>query len=245
VRRLDFVIAGVQKGGTTALHRYLRAHTQVFVPAQKELHFFDDEGVDWRAPDYAQLLHHFAAALPEQMCGEATPIYTYWPPALERIARHNPGIRIIVLLRDPVERAYSHWVMERSRGNEDLPFAQAIRSGRSRVLPMSEAMRVYSYVERGFYADQIRRLLHLFEANQVLFVATTQLRGNHAGTLAKVCRFLGIAPFTTPPSQEIIRPVEMHPQVPMTDEDRAFLKTVYGEDIRSVARLTGIDFGSA
>src|SRR5438128_3640412 len=117
---VTFVIAGVQKGGTTALYEYLAEMGDVGLSRQKETHFFDDETLDWARPDYAR--YHAMFDAPEgRPCGEATPIYSYWPNALERIAAYNPAMKLILLLRDPVARAWSHWRMEYARGAERQP----------------------------------------------------------------------------------------------------------------------------
>ena len=101
---VSFLIAGVQKGGTTALYDYLSDYPDVALSRIKEVHFFDDEGQDWRRPDYRAYHARFEAPA-GRPCGEATPIYVYWPNALERVAAYNPAMRFIVTLRDPVERA--------------------------------------------------------------------------------------------------------------------------------------------
>lgn len=100
---------------------------------RKELHYFDDERIDWRSPDVTALHRSFDWSVRDVVRGEATPIYTYWPRAIERIARYNPRAKLIVCLRHPVLRAYSHWRMETTRGAETLPFSRAIREGRARV----------------------------------------------------------------------------------------------------------------
>jgi hypothetical protein len=101
-----FLIAGVQKGGTTALFDYLRDHPQLNLAPEKEVHFFDDEAQDWSAPDYDAFHARFAPAGPGRISGEATPIYTYWPDSLERIRAYNPEMKLILLFRDPIARAW-------------------------------------------------------------------------------------------------------------------------------------------
>ncbi|RYG21799.1 MAG: sulfotransferase, partial [Burkholderiales bacterium] len=106
---VNFIVVGVQKAGTTALFDYLGDSPAVALSKVKEVHFFDDETVDWAKPDYGPYHAQFETADPIALRGEATPIYLYWPHSLERIAAYNPDIRLIVMLRDPVERAWSHW----------------------------------------------------------------------------------------------------------------------------------------
>ena len=208
--RVQFVIAGVQKAGTTALDHFLRAHPTLCLPKRKEVHFFDDDRLDWRRPDYRRY-HDFFTPQAGQMCGEATPIYSYWAPSLSRIRVYNPQMKIIVCLRDPVARAWSHWEMEVSRGAERQTFSSAVGPGQQRVRsgPGSQwgCHRTYSYVERGLYAPQIQQMLALFPREQLLFIEQAALRDDHQGSLDRVCDFLGVARFATYPTPQLIRPL--------------------------------------
>ena len=120
--RVTFLVAGAQKGGTTALFDYLADYPDIALSDVKEVHHFDDEAVDWAAPDHAAYHAHFPP--PDgRPCGEATPIYIYWPNSLERIHAYNPAMKLIITLRDPVERAWSGWRMETRNGVETQPYA--------------------------------------------------------------------------------------------------------------------------
>src|ERR1700759_4927096 len=99
--RVAFIIAGVQKGGTTALFDYLGEEPGLSLSREKEVHFFDDEAQDWAAPDYGAYHAQFAAD-EGRLRGEATPICLYWPNSLKRIRAYNSAMRLIVALRDPV-----------------------------------------------------------------------------------------------------------------------------------------------
>lgn len=198
--RLAFLVAGVQKAGTSALHDYLSEVPGLQLPPSKELHFFDDERtVDWSSPDYGPLHDHFVAD--DRRRGEATPITLYWPQALERVAAYNPAMRLVLLFRDPVGRAFSHWQMEYARGAERMPFAQAIREGRARMAgsaPVPGFDRVASYVERGFYGRQLDRALRLFGRDRLLCLAQDTLERDPDAVVAQVCRFLDVASPATP-----------------------------------------------
>jgi hypothetical protein len=251
--RVGFVIAGVQKGGTTALFDYLAAHPDLSMAPEKEVHFFDDEGpgspgrdgqgfgVDWSAPDYDAYHARFAPA-DGRLRGEATPIYLYWPPSLPRMAAYNPAMKLIFVFRDPVERAWSHWRMERARGVEPLSFSESIRAGRSHVDDPAAPghHRVHSYVERGFYGAQVTRLLGFFPRGQVFFGDARLLRADPSLFLRNVCEFLGVAPMTH------VRPLESH--VGRTDGefagfptgDRDYLRSLFSTDqevFRSLSNL--------
>lgn len=154
-RLLIFLVVGAQKSGTTALDHFLRQHSSVEMAATKEAHFFDDEIVFSKSDvDYSFYYQYFALSANAQARGEVTPIYLYWDKAARRIWEYNPKIKLIAILRNPIERAFSHWNMERDRGAESLPFMQAIQSEAERcreALPLQH--RVYSYLDRGFYSE--------------------------------------------------------------------------------------------
>lgn len=244
--RLNFVIAGVQKGATTALHQYLTTHRQVFLSRRKELHFFDNERLNWPCPDYDRIYHrHFADARPEQICGEATPVYTYWPPALERIHAYNPDIKLIITLRDPIERAFSQWRMMKARGRETLSFSTAIREGRDRVANGSKVdgrHRMFSYVERGFYAAQLARVYSYFPRKNVFVLDQRRLISQHEQVLDEICDFLEIERFSKHPTAEIIFS-HHHDAAPEIDaKDRVLLGKIYADDLKVLRATYGIDF---
>ncbi|MFD0937733.1 sulfotransferase domain-containing protein [Methylobacterium trifolii] len=245
---VKFVIGGVQKGGTTALFEHLRGHPALQMAACKEVHFFDREGdVDWSAPDYAA--YHAAFHPPDgRLRGEATPIYLYWPESLPRMRAYDPRMRLIFLFRDPVERAYSHWKMEMARGYDDRPFSWAIRQGRARVDDPAAPghHRVYSYVERGFYAAQIERAYALFAQADILLLDSQALGTEPDAVLDQVCRFLGVPGFEGP--QGAVR-ANVGPEPgrfpPMSADDRAYLGELYAEDQRRFAQMTGLALAGA
>jgi hypothetical protein len=240
--QVGFLVAGVQKGGTTALNDYLAEHPALNLSVQKEPHFFDDDqGVDWSEPDYGR----YDAAFRDRpgLRGEATPIYLYWPPCLERIARYNPAMRLILLFRDPVERAWSHWRMEHARGWETEPFGWCIRDGRGRVDDPAApgCHRVFSYVERGFYAAQLERALARFPEGQVLCLRSQDLEHDPDETLTRVCGFLRIDPLPSP-----VRPRRANVGVDgarMSEADRDHLAGLYADETARFGRLSGLDVG--
>ena len=242
-RRVDLLVAGVQKGGTTALHEYLSEHPQLGLPAEKELHFFDDEAQDWSAPDTAGYHARFAGLEDRSLWGEATPIYVYWPRSLERIARYRPDMRLILLFRDPVERAWSHWRMERARGFDDAPFGWAIRDGRARVDDPAAPghHRVYSYVERGFYAGQLARAHALFGRERVLSLRSEDLDAEPGLVLGRVCAFLGVdAPALVEPRRANVGAAGVGGNM-MEPADRQWLARLYQEDVAAFAVLSKLD----
>ena len=242
--RVAFIIAGVQKAGTTALFDHLGEEPGVALAATKEVHFFDDEARDWAAPDYGAYHASFPAA-DGRPRGEATPIYLYWPGSLQRIRAYNPGMKLIVLLRDPVARAWSHWRMETARGAETHPFAWCIRQGRQRLFEAQPwgHHRAYSYVERGFYGEQIERLLGLFPADQLLILRAEDLRADPAVALGAVRTFLGLADGAAVSRREVHVGGDGPAGSALTAADIAWLREVYAHDQDRLARMTGVRYG--
>lgn len=242
---VNFIIAGAQKAGTTALYDYLTEDAAIGLSKIKEVHFFDDETRDWSSPDYEPYHAQFAADGPETR-GEATPIYLYWPESLERIARYNPGMRLILLLRDPVERAWSHWKMEFARGAETAPFSWAIREGRQRLFQSQPwgAHREFSYVERGFYGEQIERALALFPKAQLLVLKSDELRRQPDETLARVNAFLDIPPPGRRAPRDVHVGRDMDYGAKLSEDDVALLREIYRPDQARLEALTGLLFGA-
>lgn len=243
-RKVEFLVAGVQKGGTTALFEYLRELPGLQLPEVKEAHFFDDEErVDWNRPDYAP--YHGLFVEDGRMWGEATPIYSYWPNSIERIEAYNPAMKIILIFRDPIERAWSHWKMEYAKGKENQPFQWCIREGRGRLQPGDSSApghhRVFSYVERGFYGALVERLLSVFPREQCLFLRSDELRGEPTAALRRVTSFLE----QTSPGAVAQRLVhgarEHHYPSQLLPADILLLSQIYTADLAHFSRLTGID----
>ena len=237
--RLSFLVCGAQKSGTTALAAYLRQHPGIYLPKAKELHFFDDETQAWPEPDLKALHSHFQAADADQLWGEATPISLYWDPAPERIWRYNSAMRLIVILRNPIERAYSHWAMEHRRGNDPLPFALALAQEDARcrkALPLQH--RVFSYVDRGFYSAQLRRLWRFFGREQVLVLRQEELRLSPQTCLEKIWQHLSI------PMGPAFTPITRHNgdyDHAMASSCRERLRQIFWQEIGQLENLLGWD----
>lgn len=198
---VDFMIVGVQKGGTTALAQFLGEHPEIGMASPKEVHLFDAEGYAAGTPAAAidkRYRRHFAHCPAARIRGEATPIYLFLPEIAAQLKRYNPALKLIVLLRDPVHRALSTHRMQRARGRERLPFALALLCERWRLrrdeAPRGErsALREHAYRRRGLYADQLANLFAVFDRRQVLVLRSEDLLRRHAATLHRVFGFLGV-----------------------------------------------------
>jgi hypothetical protein len=238
---VDFIVAGAQRAGTTALDLYLREHAGVAMPrTRKELHFFDHEEHFRTEPvDYAVYHANFAGRMPQQLRGDATPSYMYWAPAAARMARYNPALKIIIVLRNPITRAHSHWNKERQRGRETLPFLEALRAEPERArsaLPLQ--VHRTSYADRGLYADQLRRLWSHFPVDQTLILRSETLQAEPGTTLDRIGDFLGLGPF--PPIAPKAANVRQYER-PISPEEWEYLAGIYAVEIAELERLLGWD----
>jgi hypothetical protein len=241
VAAIDFVVAGAQRSGTTSLDLEFRRHPSVAMPAaRKELHFFDDDARFRDAVvDYAPYHASFPPRRPGELRGEATPSYMYWNPAAERIARYNPAMKVIVVLRNPIARAFSHWNKERQNGREPLPFLAALvaEADRSKASRTGQDRRT-SYADRGRYAGQLRRLAAHFPSSQLLVLRSEALTDEPASTLARIAGFLDVPPF---PNAEPIRANARRYERPMRREEWEWLAERLAPEIRELEALLGWD----
>ena len=238
-QHVDFVIAGTQKGGTTALDHYLRQHPDIGMASQKEVHYFDNEAHFSQSPDYSVYHGFFDWDDGARVHGESTPVYMYWHPAPVRMQAYSASLKIILSLRNPVERAFSHWNMERGRGNDDMPFMEAIEQESTRCREAVNGQhRVFSYTDRGFYSKQIRRILDHFPLEQLLVIRHEALRMAPESTMATVTDFLGVAPLRHLEPEDVF-PTTYERQ--MTERERDYLRELYREEVNSLEALLGWD----
>jgi len=199
----DFLIIGAMKGGTTSLFNYLVQHPLIYPPFRKEIKFFDcnyTNGLSWYQSHFP-LKAKFNSD--HAVTGEATPYYIFHPVAPQRIVHDLPGVKIIVLLRNPVDRAYSHYQhMVRAR-HERLSFEAAIREEEKRLAgevekisqdpnyPTARHIR-YSYISRGRYAEQLKVWLDLLPREQILILDTNELSTHTSAIYKQTLDFLGL-----------------------------------------------------
>ena len=184
----NFLIIGAMRSGTSTLARWLIEHPQVFLAPGKELHYFDrhfDRGVNW----YRSL---FAGAGSESAVGEATPNYVHEPAAIQRIAATIPEVRLILSLRNPVDRAYSHYWHNRSREKEPLSFEEALDAEPVRTHSSEVDRARFSYVSRGQYIDQINEVLRWFPRSSLHVVIAEEMQSEPSRSLTGIFSFLGV-----------------------------------------------------
>ena len=237
--KVSFLIIGAQKAGTTALDHYLRRHPDIGMADVKEVHYFDDEDVFAHEPsDHAAYEAHFSGA--EPIHGETTPIYLWWKPACERIHRYNPEMKLIAVLRDPMDRAYSQWNMELNRGDEIREFRSAIEAElEQRKIDPDQQHRVFSYLSRGFYAEQIERYQRTFARDQLLWVKYEDLRDDPESQFVRIFDHLGIDRRPVPDIVPILNQGVY--SAPLDKALRRALIDVFAEDISRAGALLDMD----
>lgn len=199
----NFLIIGAAKAGTTALHRYLQEHPQIFMSQKKEPQFFALEGekADFQGPgdginykyitnlqSYCDL---FQDVTDELAIGEASPWYLYIPKASERIKHYIPDAKLIVILRDPVERAYSNFLNSVRENLEPIAdFPQAMQAESERM-ELNWSPRWF-YKQRGFYYPQLKRYFDQFDKNQIKVYLYEDLQSDAIGLVQDIFRFINV-----------------------------------------------------
>ena len=206
----DFIIIGAQKGGTTSLYNYLIAHPSIAPIYVKEPHFFDiyyHKGLVWYRSHFPTRLRQYYARHVQRMdliTGEASPYYLFHPLAAGRVATALPDVKLILVLRNPVDRAYSQYQHQvRQPGVEPLSFEEAIEREEERLAGEEEKLirdpnyvsfnhRHYSYLARGRYIEQVTIWMKHFPKDQFLILKSEDLYSNPSAVLQETYRFLQV-----------------------------------------------------
>lgn len=248
--RMDptFIIAGAQRCGTTSLYRMLAAHPDMVAPAlNKGIHYFDTANRFRRGQKFYS--GHFPLRRPgtgTSFTGEGSPYYLFHPLAMTRIAAAYPEVKAIVLLRDPVERAYSAYKQEKSRGFETLGFAEALAAEPGRLRGEEERIvadpsyqsfshQHHAYVARGHYAGQIARAFDALGRDHVLILDADDFLSSELSQWHLLTEFLGISPWR--PAQ--VLQSNARPSERMDEQQRAWLEEQFTDDNTELIALLG------
>lgn len=252
----DFVMLGTQRGGTTTLYRYLVRHPCVAPAFGQEVHFFDDNfhrGVRWYRAHFPLTLHKDYVRKVRRLTlisGEASGYYLVHPHALRRISKLIPHVKLIVLLRNPVDRAWAHYHQSINKG-ETLPFEEAIRTEEARLSGergkmladdtyVSRKYRRYSYLTRGIYVDQLKEVMSVFPEQQVLILKSEDLLfDNPAEVLRRTVAFLELPMWE--PSRYTTYGRDYYP--PMKARTRTWLVDFFNDYNRRLYEYLGVNFG--
>jgi hypothetical protein len=241
----DAVILGAQKSGTSSLHNYLVQHPGVIEPLRKEVHYFDigyQRGEAWYRA-------HFGPLGAPGLNLDSSPYYLFHPAVPQRLHDLLPQAKLIVLLRDPVRRAYSHYWHERDKGRETLAFEDAIAAEPERLgdshqqlaagtLQRSHAHQHFSYLARGRYAEQLERWFELFPREQFLVLRFEDLAREPLAVLNQALGFLGLPPASAVSLEA--RNTRRYP--PLAESTAAQLSAQFAPHNRRLEQLLGRSF---
>jgi len=247
---IDFIIIGAQRCGTTSLYNYLIAHPNISSALNKEVHFFDikyNKGINWYWKQFPSVSEKVNSN-EKSITGESTPYYLFHPLTAKRVFKHLPKIKLIVLLRNPADRAYSHYSHAVRMENESLSFDQAIKKEPERLKGEEEKIfqgqyssnhQKLSYLSRGIYADQLERYLKLFKKEQMLILKSEEFFASPQQILNRVFSFLGISNFELSDFEKF----NFGNNPPLDEKTRNFLTEYFRSHNERLSKLLGSDFG--
>ena len=244
----DFLIIGAMKSGTTSLHSWLTASADIRRGVEKEVHFFDHH----HARGEAWYRSSFPIARPGSVCGESSPYYLLHPRVPERVAETMPDVRLVAVLRHPIDRAYSHFQHSRSLGHETEPdFVRALELEAWRTdaawarlehgSVREREVEQFSYVRRGRYLEQVLRWEEHFPAESLLVLTTDDLQRDPAAAVDAVRRHVGL----TAPASATGRLEQLNSRTydDMDPAARAFLADALAEDVVGLEKHLGRRLG--
>jgi hypothetical protein len=256
----NFLIIGTQRGGTTSLYHYLQAHPCIGSASTKEIHFFDrrfNRGLAWYRGHFPSRIEQaYAQYLSGRpfLTGEATPCYLFYPHAPERVARTLPDVKLIVLLRNPVDRAYSQYIHTVNLGYETASFQEAIHyeeerigGARARIL-QDEHYEGYAYMHlgylaRGKYVDQLQVWMSLFPREQLLILKSEEFYADPASAFKQVLAFLNIPEAEPHVQKQAYKQYNNNDYAKMDQETRKRLIEYFEPHNARLYDYLGVNFG--
>lgn len=237
----DFIIVGAMKSGTSFLINYLSEHPYIKIPEyQKEIHFFDNhfyDGINWYKSYFpTKISKQFNKKFKKInfITGEKSPYYIFHPLAPQRIHSLLPKVKIIILLRNPVKRAYSHYNHSVRNNRENLTFEEAIEKEPERLKGekdkiiknrkyRSKKYTYYSYLTRGIYIKQIKNWYKYFPKEHILVIKSEEMYRNSQEVMNKVYEFLGLPKM----KHEQFQKVFSHEYTKMDEKTNKYLKEYF------------------
>ena len=240
----NFLIIGAARSGTTTLYSHLQGHPDVYLPAKKrpEPHFFLKNSEFVRGLSYydERYFSHWAG---QRAIGEASTSYIFGPEVPKRVRACLPAVRLIAMLRNPIERAFSNYWHTVKGGLETLCFAEAVALESTRKSELAGTalgeISPFAYIERGFYASQLRRWFEEFDREQIKIVIFDDFIASPAATLAEVARFLDIAPERLPNRGVEAENKSVPAEMTIPSELRRTLINTFRDDVTALSDLLG------
>lgn len=247
----DFLVIGVQKGGTSSLHGYLKEHPKLRMSAKKEIHYFDLNytlGEKWYRSHFPLKKRWLSKKI-----GETTPYYFYHPHVPKRVFQLIPNVKLIVLLRNPIDRAFSLYRAHKYFNTETYTFEEAIQKEKERIEPELQKMlkdpyylspihQKYSYLARGLYYKQFLAWFKYFDRSQFLILKSETFYTETAYVLEKIYDFLEVKgqPISKNRGYEVINKGKLKES--MLPKTRASLVDFYQPHNEKLYNLLGVNF---
>ena len=244
--KVSFLIAGAQKSGTSALHFFLNQNPKITMSTVKETNFFSSDKIWKKRNKYSVYHNFFIPNLKTQHYGESSPVYMLkHEKVVPRIAKYNPKMKIILILRNPVERAYSQYNMHRSRYNLDISFKKCLSLHFDDFINDNKLINYFEkyikdYLEYGNYVEQIKTFYQYFKKEQVLILLNEDLKNNHNKTMKEIAEFLQV-PYTKVSKDRIH---QYHYSKPLGKEERTLLQNHYEKEILKLEQLIKRDLSA-
>jgi hypothetical protein len=256
----DFIIVGTMRGGTTSLYNYLIEHPNIGSASMKEVHFFDNnyqKGMVWyRAQFPSSLQKYYSQSLRKQVyiTGEASPYYIFHPHAPGRIAAALPNVKLIALLRNPVDRAFSHYSHQVERGFEQLSFEEALDCEEERTVEETKKLALsgdyasynhlhYTYLARGNYIGQLSVWMSLFPKEQFLLIKSEDFYKDTPAVLKQALDFLNVPYAHLKENKDEYKQYNSYTHTKMDDATRERLVAYYQPYNARLYEFLGRDFG--
>ncbi len=256
----DFLIIGTQRGGTTSLYHYLQAHPCIELANTKDTHFFDkkySKNMGWYRGHFPTVLEKAYAQQVHKrplVTGEASPSYLFHPHVPKRVAQALPHVKLIVLLRNPVDRAYSQYYHAIELGHETLSFEEAIEREEERIAKerakilqdehyYSQVYKHLSYLSRGIYDEQLQAWMKLFPREQFLILKSEEFYADPAATLKEVLTFLKVPVVEPQLRQKAYKQYNNTSHAEMELATRARLVEYFKPHNARLYEFLGVDFG--
>ena len=200
----NFILAGIQKSGTTYLDTLLRTVNSVqLLDRNLNWSFFCNDTIYSKGTQWYESL--FDGMNPDKLLGQTSADCLYNPGTLERIKDFNPEMKILVILREPISRTYSQYWHEVKVGREHLSFETALEKEADRIKASYRNFKRYGYVARSRYASQIKALKETFPADQIYITTLNRLKGDELNELNRILQFLGQEPLEQIEKKESVR----------------------------------------
>ncbi|HMP97138.1 MAG TPA: sulfotransferase domain-containing protein [Kiritimatiellia bacterium] len=245
---IDFIVIGTHRGGTQSFYDYLLQHPHIVPALQPDSGFFDrnySKGIEWYAHQFPLLSEYEAGQRPVgHITGENSSSYMYHPLVAERVKRHCPNAKFIVLLRNPTDRAYSHYRHSVRLGHETLKFRLALRMEPKRLERGTFLMRdnpyhvslshqMHSYVTHGFYARQLQVWFRHFGPSRFLILRSEDYFADPIAASVNAFAFLGLPEFTP----QWMEPPYVNPYEVLTEETREKIDSIFKKSNEDLCRL--------